>query len=287
MLSDVLSDVLVSMRLTSTVYFCDQLSSPWDKAFNDPKAASFHQIRRGGCWLQVDDITEYLGPGDLVFVGAGVPHRLVSHKANDISEKDTPPTLLLCGYCEFSLEADSPMQALFPKVSILRQAEIEQNPWVRASLDRIAAEYLSARPGALVVVQKLTEVLVVELIRDNFGREEAHGYLHALSDKQLGRALQRMHADPAKSWTLAILADDIGMSRATLARRFKELVGQTMFDYLTRLRIQRAKTLLEEVAKPLYDIASDVGYESEVAFTKTFKRQVGMTPTGYRRALNS
>lgn len=284
-MDDVLSEILVSTRLTGTVYFCDQLGSSWEKEFYDPNAASFHQIRRGGGWLQIDDRTEYLGPGDLVFVGAGVAHSLTSHKVGDIPNpsQDMPPTLLLCGYCGLSLEQESPLHALFPRVSILRQAEIEQKPWVKASLDQIASEYLSAKPGAMVVVQRLTEVLVVELIRENFGQQESHGFLRALTDKQLSRALHLLHANPEKSWTLANLAENIGMSRATLARRFKELVGQPMFDYLTQLRMQRAKDQLRDTNLPLYEIAENVGYESEASFTKTFKRHVGKTPTGYRR----
>ncbi len=284
-MEDVLSEILVSTRLTGTVYFCDQLGSSWEKVFHDPNAASFHQIRRGGGWLQVDDKSEYLGPGDLVFVGAGVEHSLTSHKVGDTnsSNQDTPPTLLLCGYCGLSLEGESPLHALFPRVSILRQAEIEQKTWVKASLDQIASEYLSAKPGAMVVVQRLTEVLVVELIRENFGQQQAHGFVRALTDKQLSRALHLLHANPERSWTLASLAENIGMSRATFARRFKALVGQPMFDYLTQLRLQRAKDQLSNTNLPLYQVAENVGYESEASFTKTFKRHVGKTPTAYRR----
>jgi len=175
------------------------------------------------------------------------------------------------------------MHALYPSVSIIRQADIDRNPWVRASLDQIATEYLSAKPGARVVVQKLTEVLIVELIRDNFGRNEVRGYLRALNDKQMSRALRQLHATSEANWTLASLAEDVGMSRATLARRFKELVGQPMFEYLTQLRMQKAKALLSDTPTPIVDIAARAGYDSEVSFTKTFKRQVGVTPTAYRR----
>lgn len=282
-MDDVLSEVLVSMRLEGTVYFCDQLTSPWRKSFSDPAIASFHQVRRGGCWLRAGDSEHYLGPGDVVFLGAGVEHVLSSEEEGQVPDSVGPPTLLLCGYCEFSIEKDSPFQSLFPSVSIIRQVEIEDSPWLKASFDQLAAEYLSARPGARIVVKKLTEALVVELIRENFGQPGQTGFLRALNDKQLSQALQKLHLAPEKSWTLAQLAQEVGMSRATLARRFKELVGQPMFDYLTRLRMDRAKELLSDTVLPLYEVATRAGYQSDVAFAKVFTKRVGLTPTRFRK----
>lgn len=280
--NDVLSDILTTLRVHGSVYFCDQLNAPWDKEFCDPDVASFHQIRRGGCWLQTPGGKEYLGPGDLMFAGPGVRHTL-SSGLNQGDGGPATPTLLLCGYVQFSLANDSVLRRLFPESSVLRQNDLEQNLWLRATLDRLAAEYLSAQPGASVIVRRLTEVLIVELIRDNFGRGDDLGFVQALAHKSVGRALQALHLHPAKPWTLDSLATHVGMSRASLARKFKTLIGQPMFEYLTQLRMQTAKELLEDASLSLHDVAAQAGYESAVAFAKTFKKQVGLTPTAYRQ----
>lgn len=281
-MDDVLSDVLAAMRVKGSVYFCDQLESPWGKVFHDPAAASFHQVRRGGCWLETSSTREYLGPGDLLFAGPGVEHTLSSDESGNGRGPSAPPTLLLCGYAQFDTTNDSALQSLFPALCILRQCDIEQNIWLRATLDRLAAEYLSPQPGASIVVRRLTEILMVELIRDNFGRSGAEGFIAALRDPRIAKALQKLHDSPEFAWTLEGLAKASGMSRPSLARRFKSLVGQPMFEYLTELRMQRAKQLLSDTTESLQDIAEKTGYESQVAFAKTFKKRAGVTPTAYR-----
>ena len=139
------------------------------------------------------------------------------------------------------------------------------------------------KPGSKLVVDKLTEVVLVELIRINFGRGEQDRFIAALSDKRIAKALQQLHNNPHITWTLEKMAKKVGMSRAAFAKRFKELVGQPMFEYLTMLRMQRAKELLQETKLPRYEVASRVGYESDLAFTKTFKKHTGTTPTRYRK----
>ena len=167
---------------------------------------------------------------------------------------------------------------------IVRDDEIHKHPWLRATLDQLSAEFTSQQPGAELVIDKLTEIVVVELIRINFGRAADSPFVRALSDKQISKALHFLHDELASAWTLESLAGKIGMSRAAFAKRFKELVGQPMFEYLTSLRMQRARELLKETRLPLYEVASRVGYESDLAFTKTFKKHVGTTSTRFRKA---
>ena len=104
-----------------------------------------------------------------------------------------------------------------------------------------------------------------------------------MTDRQIGGALKQLHQHPENAWTLENLAREVGMSRAALARRFKDLVGQPMFEYLTRLRMQHARELLQETQLPVYAVAQRVGYESDLAFTKTFRKRTGMTPTRFRK----
>ncbi len=282
MSSDVLSDVLSNMRATGTVYHCDELIPPWEKEFLGENEASFHQVRRGGCRLTIDGDVEHLGPGDMVFLGPGRAHTLSSEKvASEI--KNNATTLLLCGYCTFDELLNSPFSELFPDVTIIRAEQLQSLGWLQVILDQLSSEYLSMRPGADIVVQRMTEVLIVELIRMNFGQQEELPLIKALADKYISQALQRLHQHVEKAWTLELLASQIGLSRAALAKRFKTLVGQTMFEYLTLLRMQQACQLLTETDLSLYEIANRVGYESDLAFTRTFKKRYEKTPTAFRK----
>ena len=281
--SDVLSDVLASMRVTGSVYFCDQLDWPWRKEFFDTKTASFHQIRRGGCWLLAEGQQTYLGPGDFVFIEAGLDHVLTSDLGSG-DEVDRPASLLLCGYLEFSHDIRAALTKLFPKLTVMQDLEINKRPWLKAVLEQLSMEYLSEQPGTRLVVNKLTEVLVVELIRSNFGKAGDTDLVAALNDRQIGVALQNIHSKPDFPWTLDTLAQKVGSSRAGFAKKFRKLVGQTMFDYLTDLRIQHAREMLTDTSLSLYEIAARVGYESDLAFSRTYKKRTGETPTAYRKS---
>lgn len=196
-------------------------------------------------------------------------------------------TLLLSGYCRFEAALEHPLLKALPTLSIVREEELLRHAWLKSTLDQLSAEYLSQRPGSAVVVNRLTEVVIVELIRMNFGRAGNEGFVGALFDAPVSRALSLLHAEPQRPWTLDSLAGAVALSRAAFAKRFKERVGQTMFEYLTTLRMQRAQALLRETARPLQDVAARVGYDSDLAFAKAFKRLVGTTPTRYRKSARS
>ena len=280
---EVLSDILRSMRVQGSVYFCDHLQAPWSMEFEDTQSASFHLVRRGECWVMSGNRKECLGPGDLVFIEPGRDHVLASHPPGQDPPSGEVRTLLLCGYCDFVHETLTPLLDAFPSLTIVREEELLKHPWLKSTLDQLSTEYLSQQPGAELIVNKLTEVVLVELIRINFGRGDQGRFILALSDKRIANALQQLHANPHTVWTLEKMAEHVGMSRAAFAKRFKDLVGQPMFEYLTMLRVQRAKELLQETKLPLYEIAGRVGYESDLAFTKTFKKHTGTTPTRYRK----
>jgi len=280
---EVLSDILRSMRTVGSVYFCDHLQAPWSMDFENTESASIHLVRRGECWVTAGDRIDRLGPGDLVFIEQGRDHVLASQPPGKSAPAGTAGTLLLCGYCKFADDTGNPLLDIFPSLTIVREEEILKRPWLKSTLDQLSSEYLSQQPGAELVVNKLTEVVLVELIRIDFGREDVSSFVQALSDTQISRALQHMHNSPQISWTLEKLAAEIGMSRAAFAKRFRSLVGRPMFEYLTALRVQRAKEFLRETNLPMYEIASRVGYQSDLAFAKTFKKRTGTTPNRYRK----
>lgn len=286
MTTDILSEVLRSLRATGTVYFCDHLEAPWTKEYPGEAFASFHQIRRGGCWFLSEGVEEYLGPGDMVFIEPGRAHRLTDKRSTDTALNTQPDALLMCGYCKFDESLAVPLSSLFPVISIMRDEQLQRHPWLRTLLDTLSAEHMSTRPGTAMVVNKLTEVFLIELIRINFGDKDERPLLRALSDKQIGHALKLLHSSPEKAWSLDALANDVGMSRASFTKRFKNLVEHTMFDYLTKLRLQRACEMLIDTSLSLYEIANRVGYESDLAFTRTFKKHLGVTPTYYRKHKN-
>jgi AraC-like DNA-binding protein len=280
---EVLSDILRSMRVAGSVYFCDRLEAPWSLEFADPDRASFHLIRRGECWITSGDVSERLGPGDFVFLEPGRDHVLANEGLGKAANDRPVTTLLLCGYCQFEAPKGHPLLKALPSLTIIREEELLQHRWLKSTLDQLSTEFMSRQPGSELVLDKLTEILIVELVRINFGRSAQSGFTGALLDKQISKGLELLHAAPERSWTLDTLASELAMSRAAFAKRFKERVGQTMFEYLTALRMQRAQLLLRESDLPLYAVADRVGYQSDLAFTKAFKRLLGVTPTIYRK----
>lgn len=278
---EVLSDILQAMRVEGSVYFCDMLEAPWVKDFSATTTASFHLVRRGECRVHTEEGPDFLGPGDLIFLSAGVDHQLSSYSAGGEKNREIPGTMLLCGYCEFDESIVNPLLRLFPRMTIIRSEELTKHSWLRGTLDQLGTEYLSQSPGAELVVNKLTEVVLIELIRINFGREKQSPFLNALGDKAISKALALLHSKPEQAWTLDLLASEVALSRAAFARRFKNLIGQGMFQYLTELRVQKAKELLLSTQLPVADIAQRMGYESDISFVKTFKKYCGMTPRQY------
>jgi AraC-like DNA-binding protein len=278
---EVLSDILRSMRVTGSVYFCDRLEAPWTRSFDEPSRATFHLVRRGECYLHADDVEAHLAAGDFVFLEPGRGHTL-SDRSSD-GTAGSPETVLLCGYCRLDAPAGHPLVEALRSLTIVRADELERHSWLKSTLEQLSAEYLAETPGSEVVVDRLTEVLLVELIRIHFSRSETGGFIRALYDKPIARTLALIHAQPEKDWTLEGLAREAAMSRSAYAARFKELVGQTMFEYLTAVRMQRAQALLRESGSSLTAIAARVGYTSRLAFSKAFKRLTGITPSRYRR----
>ena len=281
---EALSDILRTMRVEGSVYFCDHVVAPWQLDFEGTASASFHLVRRGECWVISGDEVDRLGPGDLVFVEPGRDHVLASQPPGRPPPMEGSQTLLLCGYCGFARDTATPLLSVFPSLSIVREEDMHQHRFLKTTLEQLGAEYQAGQPGAELIVNKLTEIVLVELIRISFGRREPDAFVRALFDKPVSAALAKLHGHPERAWTLDTLARDVGMSRSAFAKRFRELVGQPMFEYLTALRMQRARALLRDTRLPLYAVAERVGYASDLAFAKTFKKATGTTPTRYRKA---
>jgi transcriptional regulator GlxA family with amidase domain len=182
--------------------------------------------------------------------------------------------------------AHHPLLPVLPKVIALRARDGHAAAWLAPTLSFLAAEAGTELPGARTVVSRLADILFIQVVRAHLGSapEQVSGWLGALRDPQIGSALGCMHEDPAHPWTVEALAQRVAMSRSTFAARFAEIVGEPPLHYLTRWRMQKARSLLREGRVPLSEVAARVGYDSEAAFSKAFKRAVGEAPGAYRRA---
>jgi len=280
---EILSDILKSLRVSGSVYFCNHIEPPWTIELHNETTAVFHLVRRGSCWVQVGDKIEQLSAGDLIFLGPGVHHILTTEPPKGESETNNDSTLMLCGDCSFEHDNLSPLKDIFGQSTIVREDEIRKHPWLKGTFNQLSSEYMAQQPGTEIIVNKLTEVVLVELIRINFGRQEDHSFIYALQDKRIKKALECIHESPENHWTIETLASTIGMSRAAFSKKFTLLVGQTVFTYLSNLRIQKAKEMILNTNDFIDDIALSVGYESERAFNKTFSKYMGMTPKQFRK----
>ncbi|WP_224240356.1 AraC family transcriptional regulator [Hyalangium gracile] len=305
---DVLADVLAATRIGGTLFCRSELSAPWGMLFEAAPRAGLHIIARGSCWLRTQGRGEpvHLAQGDVVLLPHGAGHSLTSalnvqplpflklvgrcqvsqgsHGMSMNLEGKGPSTVLLCGAYRFEHEGIHPLLSLLPSVIHLRaDAGVMSGP-LESVLRLLVAEYTQPGPGTITVTARLVDVLFIHIIRGWLEQqpEGSAGWLGAVRDPQVGRALALMHGEPRRDWTVESLAAEVACSRATFARRFRELVGEPPLVYLTRLRMDVAARMLRDSDQPLAAIAERVGYASEFAFNRTFHRLRGVPPGRYR-----
>jgi AraC-like DNA-binding protein len=302
---DVLTDVLNSLRLRGTLYCRSELRAPWGLYFGRTRVATFHVVDHGNCWLRLDGQSEStpLAGGDLIVLPQGCGHLISDQPDSPVEatiqlDHNVPPecqvrtfdgegshTTLLCGLFDFEHANGHPLLALLPPLVHIKGVQGRAVPWLEMTLKFLASEAGSQRPGAETIVRRLTDVLFVQAIRAwvEQAADESQSWVGALQDRYVGAALQLIHSNPAYPWTVARLAAEVAMSRSTFASRFKALVGESPLHYLTRWRMQLAAQLLHADTCGIVDVAQRVGYESEVAFSKAFKRTMGVSPGVFRR----
>lgn len=303
---DVLSDVLASLGLQSRLFCRFELSVPWALAIPPGDYAHFHYLETGTGWLHLEGTRAPLplSSGDLVVLPHGRGHRisdgpgrpavplryLLAGQRSDgrcsrlVHGGGGPQTRMICGSFSFEVRFGHPLLTLLPPVLRLGPADAGHG-WLGPTLRFLADEARRQRPGSDLVARRLTDVLLVQVLRAWLASEgtPAGHWLAALDDPRIGAALARLHAEPAHPWTVAELAETVGMSRSPFAARFSALVGEPPLAYLARWRASLAARLLRETALPVGEIAARVGYESEASFSKAFKRLTGAPPASYRR----
>ena len=173
---------------------------------------------------------------------------------------------------------------LLPEVLHLR-THVDDGNWLHSTIRFVAREARQRLPGSETVITRLADILVIQAIRTwiENAREETHGWIAALHDRQIGKAMSLMHRQPERDWRVEMLAREVGMSRSGFSARFTALVGEPVLQYLTGLRMQLAHRELRQTTDTLARIAERVGYQSEPAFNRAFKRVVGMPPGAVRK----
>jgi AraC-like DNA-binding protein len=302
---DVLADVLSNTRLDGKVFCRSELRAPWGMTFDTMAQAVVHVVARGTCWLRTRSMPApvQLVQGDVLLLPHGSGHTLLSDPAvrpvsfSELMAQgrfgedgglrlggDGPPTVLLCGAYRFEHDGVHPLLSLLPDLIHVPADGEAVNARMEPAVRMLIAEFTQPGPGSAAVTSRLVDVLFIHVIRSWLERQPAGGggWLGAVRDPQVGRALARMHAEPRRDWTVESLATEVAMSRAAFARRFRELVGEPPLEYLTRWRMDVASRLLRETDAPLARIAERVGYASEFAFNRTFHRVRGLPPGRYR-----
>ncbi|MFI9407946.1 AraC family transcriptional regulator [Nocardia sp. NPDC052316] len=300
------SDVIATMRAGQAKFTRTRRNGPWGNRFGPYPGAGFHLVLRGSCWLlPVDGTPIQLAAGDVVFLPHGSLHGVSDRPGraaatlplgpqpgpgllDDFTEAAAPgDTLLLCGAYRLDRGQAHPFLRALPEIVHL-PARPGRHPALRNAVDLLAAELTEPRPGSDATLPALLDLLLVYLLRAWLDEEAAHrpdsGWLAALTDPTVASALNHLHRDPARPWTVQELSTTIGMSRTVFAQRFTALVGQSPMAYLTWWRLNIAARLLRDGDAPLATIAQQVGYTSEFAFSNAFKRHFGVAPGRFRRA---
>lgn len=301
---DVLTEVLDALRLKSTVYCRAELNSPWSLHFAQTNCATFHVIDTGSCWLKIDHEAKLipLTAGDLIVLPQGTGH-IISHEPGyepivTIKLDEAVPnacqkqrydnggglTVLICGIFDFEYRHLHPLLSLLPDIIHIKGEQGRAVEWLSTTLHFLASEASSERPGADTILKRLADVLFIQVLRAwlEDPANQVTGWLGALRDPQVGQALSLIHRHPKEDWTVEKLAREVAMSRSAFAERFSKLVGASPIQYLTGWRMQVAGRLLKEKRGHLEEVALAIGYDSEAAFSKAFKREFGINPRAYR-----
>lgn len=313
---DVLSDALRVIRLKGSLFLTAEFGEPWCVSAPGGETlasvlapscehmAICHLIVEGRCWAQVPgDEPVALEAGDVVvlshgdahLIGSGLHHAPMT--ASDAVQVKIPglesvryggdgaPTRVVCGWFGYERHVASPVMTGLPQ---LFRTSIRRRPsgaWLESAIGYALNEATSGEAGSGAIADKLAEVLFVEALRGYIEAlpDRQTGWLAGLRDPLVGRSIALLHGEPARAWTVASLAQAVYVSRTVLAERFAALVGMPPMQYLTQWRITLAAHLLRSGRLSMIRIAEEVGYESEAAFSRAFKREYGVPPGVWRR----
>ncbi len=299
---DALGDILRIIRLQGSVYFNACFCSSWGLSMERSHYSMFHIIVKGDAWLQMDSLKEpmHLQAGDIVFFPKGAAHTIAEQKNTDcisgskvvdayargetVFDGNQEVFNIVCGYVEYTNYLTHPFIENLPQLIHINTEMRTKFVWLDSVIQQIVIESKEKSPGAKALIDKFTEVLFMQIIRvyaEEMNTQQ--GYLSALMDKQLSHALALIHSESDKDWSIELLADEVGMSRSSLYSRFNDYIGMPPMKYLYEWRMLEAKQKIESSNKAIGLIAEEVGYHSDSAFQKAFKRFFNFTPASLRK----
>ena len=314
---DVLTETLRAVRLTGSVFLNARFSSPFGVV--SPKqydactplahlrhVSVFHLIATGTCTIEIaTGERRIVSAGDVLLLPFADAHKFWHGDFTDMAFGPDimrpgparglwtvdhggggPATRMVCGFIESAEFLFAPVFRSLPPLLVDRTGEDKVSALITSTVRQILDLADAAAPGTELMLGRLMELLFVEVIR-RYAEQlpaEAKGWFAALNRPIVGRALQLIHADPARRWIVDDLAREAGASRTVLVERFQEVLGQAPIEYVTGWRMQLAAERLRTTRDPIATIAADVGYESEASFNRAFKRVTGATPGALREA---
>ena len=314
---DVLSEVLRVVRLEGAVFFNGEFSAPW--CLSEPPSATlasylspeaghlilYHFLTEGRAYVRLPDGgREELAAGDIVVFPHGDAHLLgngspqkpvdaVQRFAKNLSEGlklasfggGGEITRFVCGYMICDPRLSEVFLAGLPKVLIVHVANEPSGEWIKNSIRFSVGEGNGSNAGSGLVLARLSEVLFVETLRRyiNTLPPDQTGWLAGARDPLIGEALALLHREPADPWTVSDLARRIGLSRTRLAERFRHFLGESPMAYLAKWRLKLGADLLQSTEDSVAQVALSVGYGSEAAFNRAFKREFDCPPAQFRR----
>ena len=304
---DLLSEIVRSVRLEGSVFFRSHLSAPWGIDLPAAFEPRFHIVLEGQAWLHSANMPEpqLLEAGTAMLLRDGEAHWIADHPdstkvssavASEAYEGGQPlfqgsrtDCHMLCGRFNFDREIQHPLLETLPGLSVIKnQGHDAGLEWLRRTGALMDTELLLQRPGSAVMMDRVCELFLIQILRHLLDTDaQAAGFIEALDDAAISRVLQRIHQQPAQSWSLDSLADIAGLSRSAFAGRFHQLVGIPPKACLTMWRMQKARALLRNPYKLLSQIAREVGYSSDVALIRAFQRHYGKSPNAMRRELST
>jgi len=301
-LMDPIEDVFSAMRIESAFYAKLEAKAPWGISFSNGPHIRFGLVVSGNCWLTADGLEQPLAltESDCFIVRSDVRFVLRDDLQSQViacteifgeGSGDTVAfgghgiqTDIVTGRFAFDATGGEPLISVLPPVVHVSMDGTRAH-LLHATLQLIKMEAAEQGMGARLVVNRLADVLFVQAVRAHLGSclKGMTGWLAALSDRRLGAAIRAMHGNLDRTWTVESLAAAAGMSRSAFAQHFRKIVGIPPLDHLTNWRMYRARCLLDNSNLPLAKIAERIGYETDGAFNRAFKRVVGVTPGDYRR----
>jgi len=301
---DVLTDVLNTFELKGWLSSRRELVPPWRYDFADSKDSMFHVVSYGGAYLHIEGEAEpiRIEDGDIVLFPTGHPHSLYDDPTSPLTrlvhldynpqrqhqvmsyEGEGPKLLMLCGAFHFDYPNDFALLRRLPTLIHIPGTQGGMEQGCADIVRLIARESATQQPGAEVMLRRLTELLFIQVIRLWIDQQAdaSVGWVGALRDQPISAALGLIHQSPERRWKVKDLADAAVLSRSAFSARFTELVGEPPMTYLTRWRMLRATRMLKNEVR-METIADQLGYESEAAFRKAFKREIGLPPAQYRK----